>query len=226
MRVTIRLLPIFRWMLLFLLLSSPAFLAERYEEDFSGGMNGEGIPVGWKLKQWFGHDHQMEILTEGKKKVLHLISQANSFGIYKKISVDFKTTPFLIWDWKVTRLPEGGDVRQKGKDDQAAQVYVIFPRFPRMINSRLVGYIWDTSAPKGEKLTSAKSSNTRYIVLESGTEQLGKWITEKRNVYEDYQTLFGEDPPEGGELSIMIDSDDTESSAESYFTNIHIESSG
>lgn len=211
---------------LLILSLSPVSAAEGFQETFSQGVNKEGLPSGWKLKQWFGETGKIEIVEEGGDKALRLESKGNSFGVYKEFSFDVKSTPILSWRWKVVRLPEGGDVRNKKKDDQAAQVYVMFPRFPAMVNTRLVGYIWDTAAPKGENITSRKSSNTRYIVLQSGAGETGKWISEQRNVYEDYKTLFGEEPPEAGGISIMTDSDDTGSSTESYFDDIRIEQAG
>jgi len=197
--------------------------ADGFQENFAAGLDKEGLPKGWELKQWFGNTRKIETVNENGITALHLVSEKNSFGVYREKALNPKKTPLLTWQWKVTRLPEGGDVRDKKKDDQAAQVYVMFPRFPKMVNTRLVGYIWETSAPKLAKITSQKSSNTRYIVLQSGPENLGKWITETRNVYEDYKTLFGEEPPEIGGITIMIDSDDTNSSAESYFTGIRLE---
>lgn len=209
--------------LLGLLFLSPLFAGEPFQETFSGGVDSKGLPKGWDLKQWFGDTHRIEIVNESGNKVLNLGSEENSFGIYREYDFDSKETPIVSWRWKVTQLPEGGDVRNKKKDDQAAQLYVMFPRFPKMVNTRLVGYIWDAGALKGEKITSAKSSNTRYIVLQSGKEHLGEWINEKRNVYEDYKTLFGEEPPEAGGITLMIDSNDTRSSAESFFDDIRIE---
>jgi hypothetical protein len=210
-------------LILGLFLFSPVFADVRFEEHFSKGLDKKGLPKGWTLRQWFGDTHQIEIVEEDGEPVLRLGSQKNSFGLYNEFNFDSKRTPLLTWRWKAARLPEGGDVRNKNKDDQAAQLYIMFPRFPKMVNTRLVGYIWDTAAPKGEKVTSPKSSNTRYIVLQSGPEHLGKWISEKRNIYEDYKTLFGEDPPEVGGITVMIDSNDTGSSAESYFDDIRID---
>lgn len=194
-----------------------------FQEDFAAGLNKDGLPKGWELKQWFGNTRKIDTVKEDGVSALRLVSDSNSFGVYREKELNPKKTPILTWEWKVTRLPEGADVRDKKKDDQAAQMYVMFPRFPKMVNTRLVGYIWETSAPKLSKITSQKSSNTRYIVLQSGAENLGKWVTESRNVYEDYKTLFGEEPPEIGGITIMIDSDDTHSSAESYFTHIRLE---
>ncbi|MEK7842070.1 MAG: DUF3047 domain-containing protein, partial [Deltaproteobacteria bacterium] len=117
--------------------------------------------------------------------------------------------------------PTGGDVRKKETDDQAAQIYVIFPKFPSQINSRMLGYIWDTNAQVGSEVTSAKLSTTKYIVLKSGTKELGTWFAEKRNVYEDYKRLFNKEPPMAGSIALMIDSDDTKTSAESFFGDIY-----
>jgi hypothetical protein len=209
---------------LFTLLSFPidTVAEEQFLENFSKGTNAQGFPKGWELKQWFGNTRTIEVHTEDENGVLYLKSQKESFGVYKNHDFDAKATPIMTWRWKVTRLPKGGDVRIKKKDDQAAQLYVMFPRFPRMLNTRMVGYIWESEAPKGALLTSQKSSNTRYIVLQSGETHLGKWVTEKRNIYEDYKALFKEDPPKGGGIMIMIDSDDTKTSAESYFDDIRI----
>jgi hypothetical protein len=54
-----------------------------------------------------------------------------------------------------------------------------------------------------------------YIVVRSGSNDLGKWITERRNVVEDFRTIYGEPPDNPSALSLSIDSDDTRSSADS-----------
>ena len=178
------------------------------------------IPYGWKLQMWHGNHPAIRVEPEGGKGTLHLISNDNSFALYHEAEVDLNKTPLLKWEWKVVRLPPGGDVRNHLSDDQAAQIYVSFPHFPGIFNTDLLGYIWDTLAPKGMEVTSTKSSKTRYVVVEQGTSQLDEWVTETRNVYNDYLSLFGEVPGSVGGVSVMIDSDDTASSAESYFRNI------
>ena len=55
-----------------------------------------------------------------------------------------------------------------------------------------------------------------YVVLRSGSGELGKWITERRNVVEDFRKIYGEAPDNPTVLSLGIDSDDTRSSAESF----------
>lgn len=180
-----------------------------------------GVPEGWRLKEWKGKA-SFKLVDSETGKTLQLTSDSTSMALYRDIDFDLKQYPLLNWRWKVTRLPEKGDVRRKNADDQAAQVYVVFSRWPEAVNSRLVGYIWDTTAPAGLAVTSARTSNVRYIVLKSGPEGLDRWFSEKRNVLADYKRLFNEEPPSSGKISVsvMIDSDNTGSSAESFIGDI------
>jgi hypothetical protein len=110
-------------------------------------------------------------------------------------------------------------------DDQAGQVYVIFPKFPTMMNSRSMGYIWDSKAPVGLSGTSTAYSKMKYVVLQSGPERLGQWVSETRNVYEDYKKLFQEEPPRVGAVLLYINSQHTKSSAECFYADIFFSSS-
>lgn len=181
---------------------------------------------GWKVREWKGRA-EIEAVDTEVGQAIHLKSESTSTALYREGSIDIKTYPYVNWKWMVKKLPKGGDVRNKKADDQAVQFYVIFPyKWPAAFNSRLVGYVWDTSAPVGAELTSAKTPLTKYIVLESGETGLGKWRAEERNVYEDYKRLFKEEPPMPSGISVMIDSDDTKSSAESFVADIYFAGKG
>ncbi len=183
------------------------------------GKPSQGPPAGWKVKEWKGKA-DFSVVESESGPAIRMKSSSTSSALYREMKFNIKDYPYLSWQWKAASLPKGGDVRRKDKDDQAAQVYVVFPRFPAAVNSRLVGYIWDSTAPAGLMVQSTKSSNTRYIVLRSGPGELGKWLKEERNVYEDYKALFKEEPPKAGSVSVMIDSDDTKGSAEAFISNI------
>jgi hypothetical protein len=115
----------------------------------------------------------------------------------------------------VTRLPAAGDVRESARDDQAAQVYVVFPRWPSpRTASDVIGYVWDSRAPVGTQLTHPKAPNVRIIVVESGRGKLDTWQRYQRNVAEDYAAIFGRPPPRVGKLALMVDSNDTRDEAE------------
>ncbi len=209
--------------LLFVLLPSQARAGGRtiLIDNFSAAALGAGQPRGWELKENKGKA-SIKIESENGNKVLHLVSRQSSFALKKELEIDLKKYPIITWRWKVTRLPKGGDVRRKDKDDQAAQLYLHFAKFPRKINFWEIGYIWDSLTPKGSILPSQNiyGSRVQYIVLQSGPQKLGQWVSERRNVYQDHKKLFGKEPPELQGIILMVDADNTNSSAECYFDDL------
>ena len=177
-----------------------------------------GIPSAWKEQTWGKPAYDLEIVSDNGRPVLRLRSKGETSTIIRdlKASVDLKETPILEWRWKVMTLPTGGNACQQSTDDQAAQVYVAWPRTPEAARSRIIGYVWDSTAPAGTICKSQKTSTVTYIVLRSGSDELGKWITERRNVVEDFRKIYGEEPDNSAVLSLGIDSDDTRSGAESF----------
>jgi hypothetical protein len=186
-------------------------------------LGAKGIPDGWLGGQTWGlPQHDMTIEEQDDQRVLHLKSKIESSTIRKEIKgkVNLKETPILEWTWKGAVLPTNADCRKKSADDQAAQLYVVWPRFPEAVRSQIIGYIWDTTAPVGTIVKSEKTGTVTYVVVRSGPADLGKWLTEKRNVAEDYRKIYGTAPDNPGMISLAIDSDDTSSSSESFFGSI------
>jgi Protein of unknown function (DUF3047) len=180
-----------------------------------------GVPPGWQKQNWGSPKYDFTVLSENPGRVLRVRSDDDSSTISKELSVDVKQFPVLQWRWKVVVLPKGGDARRKETDDEAAQLYVTFPRFPSAVRSRIIAYIWDAKAPAGAIFPSQKVGTVTFVVVRSGDADLGRWLTETRNVYDDYKRIYGEEPGETvGAVSISINSQNTHSSAESFFGEI------
>lgn len=182
----------------------------------------KGIPEGWKGGDWGSPRYDFQVAEADGQRALHLKSEGDSSTISREIKgqVVLKETPVLEWRWKITKLPKGADARKSATDDEAAQVYVAWPRWPEALRSRIIGYIWDTTAPVGSIFKSEKAGTVTYVVMQSGPAKLGQWIVERRNVAEDFRKIYGEEPENPGAVSISIDSDDTKSSAEAFIGSI------
>ncbi len=189
-------------------------------DTFTRPLDAQGLPPGWALEKERGPKSVISVGQEGGIHFLHLLSVNDNFGLKKEISFDIRKQPYLTWRWKATRLPSGGDVRKRGTDDQAGQIYVLFPKFPTTVNTRSVGYLWDTTAPAGISGTSTAYGKMKYFVLQSGKDNLNQWMTETRNVYEDYKKLFDEEPPQAGGVLIYINTQHTHGSAEIDYADI------
>ncbi len=216
------------WVFVFILILSlgglPALAGKRalIIDNFSGKVNAKGIPLGWELKENTGKA-DLKVECEKGNCYLRLTSENTSWTLFKSVDFDISEYPILTWRWKVTKIPQGGDVRKKETDDQAGQIYIQFPRFPEQVRSQIIGYVWDSSAPKGT-LVDSPSANpppTKIVVLQSGEEGLGQWISERRNVYEDYKRFFGgQVPPRVKRISLWINTQRNKSSGECYFDDI------
>ena len=179
----------------------------------------DGVPPGWTLKEFVGHA-SIELVRDGRLAA-RLRSERTSFAMHRDVVVDLREFPYLSWAWKVTKLPAAGDVREAGRDDQAAQVYVIFPRWPSpRTSSDVVGYVWDSRTPAGTRLKHPRAENVRIVVVESGAARLNQWRLYERNVAADYTAFFGRQPPRVGKLAIMVDSNDTRGEAEALFGDL------
>ncbi len=181
--------------------------------DFS--TTSQTVPQGWELVVIQGTP-QVHLAQEGETQVLRLRSEEASFGLQREVNTSLHETPILEWQWKVTQLPDGGDFRQRRTDDQAAQLVVAFS------SRHFISYIWDSTAKPGTtgKGWAPPFSKLYAFVLRSGPTQLGTWITERRNLIEDYQRVFGEAPKSLRGIRIQINSQHTRSDAESSWKSI------
>jgi hypothetical protein len=194
-----------------LFLSVPAWAEDRVViADFSSGTT-----AGWQLKEKSGKA-DLTVVKDGDVSAVRLRSVNASFSLQKEVHVDLKQFPILTWIWKVSKLPEGGDFRKSNADDQAAQLFVAFSK------TRAIVYIWDTTAPQGTVGSAAAPffMSIKTVVVRSGRTGTGGWITETRNVYDDYRKLFGEQPGEVNGMRLQINSQHTGTLAESYFADV------
>jgi hypothetical protein len=181
--------------------------------DFSHDVQGSGAPAGWELKEKSGKA-DLAVVRDDGIPALRLRSSNTSYSLQKEVHINLKQYPVLSWKWKVTKVPAGGDFRKSSTDDQAAQLFLAFSK------TRAIVYIWDSSVPLGTMGSAAAPffMSIKAVVMRSGTDELGRWITETRNVYDDYKKFFHEEPGEVAGVRIQINSQHTGTSAESYFS--------
>jgi hypothetical protein len=185
--------------------------------DFKGSLNGRGLPAEWKLKVHRG-EAGADMVEENGERVLHMKSTGSSFALEHDVDVRIDRYPYLIWTWKAVALPTKGDVRERSRDDQALQLLVGFK------DGRVLSYVWDATAPEGtvvdRSLPWPLLIRIKVIVVDSGISDMGKWVTNRRNIYEDYKELFGKEPPPVEGVRVQMNTQHTRSSAEGFLREI------
>ena len=195
--------------------AAPGAVVEDWSRMPAGSM---GRPSGWHEVEKRGSTSDMTVVNDAGRRGLQLKSINGSMILRKDIrgTIDLKKTPILEWSWKAIVLPKGGDLREQDKADMAVQLYVVWPRFPELVASRAIAYVWDTTAPQGTIVKRPKGIAVMRVVVRSGSGNLGNWVTERRNISEDFKILYGEYPDDIAWIFIAINSDKTNSTAESY----------
>jgi len=174
---------------------------------------------GWQ-EQRFAGETEYRLLDEGSRTALRAVSNGTASGRYKPVRIDLRQTPLLHWQWRVDNLLEGVAEQSKPGDDYPARVYVVFSSGLLFWRTRAINYVWSSNQPVGTTWPNAFTGNARMVAVESGAERLGQWVTEQRNVAEDYRRLFGGEPGTVDAVAIMTDTDNSGQRATAWYGDI------
>ena len=212
-----------------------------YAGKFSAANPNDRLPADWEPITFKKIKSQTyySLVKDGGIPVIKAVSQASASGLMRKMRVDPEKYPIIRWRWKAMNILETGDATKKQGDDYAARIYVTFEHDPEKNDlfgkfmhklaklaygehapAAAVNYIWANKAPVGTILQNPYTKLNRMIVVQSGKESLNQWITEERNIFDDYVAAFGEKPPMISGIAIMTDSDNTKESAAAFYGDI------
>ncbi len=89
-----------------------------------------------------------------------------------------------------------------------------------MPNTTVLSYVWtnDRLSPGTAVAGPYHPDASRHLVVESGTRNLGQWVTERRDVREDYRSAFGRAPPDTvNVIALFTDNDQTGEPVVAYY---------
>jgi hypothetical protein len=208
-----------------------------------GATQVNGLPEGWKVLTFdkISRHTRYSIVSEDGRHVVKAEADASASGLVHPLDLDPRAYRTLRWRWKVENLLDKADLQRKRGDDYPARIYVTFAYDParasftqrmryeaaRMLRGEYpphagLNYVWDAKAAPGTVAPNAYTDRVRMIVVESGSARLRQWTTYERDIFEDYRSAFGEDPPRISGVAIMTDTDDTGESAVAYYGYISI----
>ena len=130
------------------------------------------------------------------------------------------TARTLQWRWRLDQTLSGGlrsaDLKRKDGDDAALKVCVMFDhaldrvpfgertllRLARSVTGEnlpaaTVCYLWDPLQADGTAAANPYSRRVRYVVVQGSGAPLQQWLSESRDVAQDFLTLFGDELPAG-----------------------------
>lgn len=177
------------------------------------------FPSGWTSRSASKAAEVYVVQAQADKKFLHADAKGTSVQIGYEKKWALREFPMLQWQWRAILFPSGTNERIKDGDDSVLGVYVVFGSWPFI---KSIKYIWSDTIPAGASFNSPFSSSAKLLVIRSGRARTGTWVTEKRNVFNDYLQLFGdgETNPVASGIAILTDSDNTNSHAIGDYADI------
>ncbi len=210
---------------------------------FSETSPGAALPLGWEPLN-FPKIERHTIYTlydDAGRTVVKAESRNAASGLICRKRIDPRQYPYIQWRWKIERVPNKGDVTVKRGDDCAARLYVAFAYdeaaagwwerlWHRTANvfagKELPGsaltYIWASKASQQRVVDNPYAGSAKMIVLQSGNALRNQWVDERRNVLEDYHSVFGHPPTYIIGIGIMTDTDNTGEEVVAYYGDISL----
>ena len=173
------------------------------------------------LKEFKG-ETDYQVVADGTAQVLQATSNGTASGLIYQKEFSLEDFSVVSWRWKISGVVEKGDAASKQSDDYAARIYIIFPHwfYP---STKSLNYIWANRLKKGSVVPSAYTGNSVMLAVESGTINVGRWQTVRRNIADDYRQAFGVEPPDSWRLAIMTDTDNTGGQATAWYDDIQLQ---
>ena len=220
----------------------PASTAKRLEAGaFSAASAGQSLPDSWQPLTFrrIERETAYTLVEEGDTVVVQADSEQSASGLTRAITIDPKQYPILQWRWKVNNILQHGDVSRKDGDDYPARIYISFAFDPDRasyleklkyhaarllfgpeVPYRAISYIWESHRLPGTMVPNPYTDRVMMFVVRGGNEYVQQWVSETRNVYEDYKLAFGTEPTMISGVAIMTDTDNTQESATAWYGDI------
>jgi hypothetical protein len=176
--------------------------------------------AGWARHAFEGETAYALAEIDGEPAV-RAVCDASASGLFLEREIDLTATPVLEWRWRVDRaFPPGADEATKAGDDYPARLYVVRRGGVALWRTRALNYVWASGRPAGADWPNAYAGQAHMIALRSGPG--GAWVTERRNLREDFRRFHGIEVERIDALAVMTDCDDRGTTAEAWYGSIRL----
>lgn len=205
---------------------------------FSEASPSKHYPSEWEFIELAnGHKQTEYNLVESERGV---VMRAHSKGglstLLNAQRIDLQTHPILEWSWKVDEHAETANVQKRNRSDFTAAVTVDFEHELSVLHrlehflfritgyhvstNRALMYLWANQADRGSVMKHVQVDWHTMVIVRNGSSDIGRWVSERRNVLDDYRTIFGEEPPPVKGVSLVTETNDTGERATAYYGDL------
>jgi len=176
------------------------------------------------LEQWreksFSGNTSYTIQNEDGVKVLKASTINAASVLYRQDAIDLTTTPWLEWTWKIEATFASIDEKTKAGDDFPARLYVTAKTGPLPWQTIAINYVWSSHQAIDTVWVNPYTNKSIMVAVQAGNASAGQWVSQRRNVVEDFKNLFDIDVKQLAGYAVMVDGDNSSQTGTAYFGNI------
>ena len=180
-------------------------------------------------------------VTKDGRPAIEALSEQSASMWRRRVNRPAQAVGHVSFSWWVQDLVAQGNVALASREDAPARVLFAFQGDATALPARtralfdlaeaITGerppyatlmYVWDATAPVGTVIVNPRSDRIRKIVVDSGPQQLRRWREHRRDLAADFKLAFGEAHGPLAAVAIMTDSDNTSSSARSWYGPVEL----
>ena len=140
-----------------------------------------------------------------------MVSKESTGSLLYDISkIDLKKYPYMIWKWRVDKLPRNADGDDADKDDQAIGIYV---GSGSTFSQNSISLRWETKTRKGKTgfvKYGMGAVKVHWRCVRNEKDGVKRWYVDECNIYEELKKIFdGKVPTENVVITISANSQST-----------------
>jgi hypothetical protein len=168
----------------------PGAAARLAQEELQRLHNPVVVPEGWKYLPSLGDAGVFRRVDTPEGAVIRCHCDDDAMILQKSVEAPFTPDTRVRWSWKIESLPS-----TRAEDSRTTHDYLSLA--VEFDNGQDLTYFW-SAALEPERSFRCPIATWRqretHVVIRSGHEGLGRWVSEKRDVWRDYQNAIGSPP--------------------------------
>jgi hypothetical protein len=200
-------------------------------------------PAGWQHVPLSNTKKETEYTTVVDEGVVVLKATAHGSASLMAFRTDFdpRAFPLLSWRWKVIQGIPTAETHSRAREDAPVRLMVSFSgdtsklsvldraasSFAKSASGQALPYaelmyVWGGKVAVDSITPSALTSRIRMLAVAVDDQGIGRWHNYTRNLVEDFRRAFGEEPGRVTAISLMTDTDNTNTDSESLYGDINV----
>jgi hypothetical protein len=208
----------------YLLLSILLFCMQAQAENLAIGDFANNGLKHWETQQFEGKTHY-QLRQEDGRTTLHALANSSASGLVLKQKIDLRKTPYLHWQWKVSKTAPNYAENKKSGDDFSARIYVVISGGVFFWQTRALNYVWASKADKNSLWDNPFTSQAKMLALRNEDDSHDQWQQETRDVRVDLKRAFADEITHIDAIAIMTDSDNSKTVKSATYADIWFSSS-